>query len=317
MPCFNPIKAYASYENRTKNGKSVIMFDRKSSGFSRPVMLPCGQCIGCRIERSKSWALRCIHEASTFESNCFITLTFNEENVGNGSLIKSDFQKFMKRLRKRFSGEKVVVTNGKEMRPIRFFHCGEYGSKLERPHHHACLFNFDFVDKVIWSIRDGVRLYRSKSLEELWPYGFCTVGDVTWQSAAYVARYITKKITGENAASHYVKVDNESGEIYHIEPEYITMSRRPGIGKNWFERFKDDAFPKDFITHRGKKFKVPAYYDKLYDSVEPENFHKVKIKRLTSAEKHADNNTMWRLDVRRKCQEAKVKILRRSMENAD
>lgn len=112
MACYNPIKAYVSYERRTKNGKSQIQFSRKDAGFSRPVDLPCGQCIGCRIQRSKDWALRCIHEASIYESNCFITLTFNKGTMNNtGTLVKSDFQKFMKRLRKRFRGFSPVVRN--------------------------------------------------------------------------------------------------------------------------------------------------------------------------------------------------------------
>ena len=100
---------------------------------------------------------------------------------------------------------------------VRFFHCGEYGELLYRPHYHACLFGFDFSDKVLWSTRGGVRLYRSKILEKLWTFGFSTIGDVTFESAAYVARYCTKKITGDKADEHY------NGR----SPEYVTMSRPP------------------------------------------------------------------------------------------
>ena len=120
--------------------------------------MPCGQCIGCRLERSRQWAIRCVHEASLWPDNCFVTLTFDDDNIiSSGSLVKADFQKFMKRLRKRFG------------KGVRYFHCGEYGDLLGRPHHHACLFNFSFPDRYLWSSSGGVNLYRSPTLEELWP----------------------------------------------------------------------------------------------------------------------------------------------------
>ena len=317
MSCYKPLKAYLSHEHKTKNGKAKVYFDRVKAGFSSLVELPCGQCLGCRIDKSREWALRCVHESSCFENNCFITLTFCDSHLRvDGSLVKRDFQLFMKRLRKRFTGiEPVVDHDGKKRYPIRYFHCGEYGAELQRPHHHACLFNFDFPDKVIWSVRDGVRLFRSALLEELWPYGFCTIGDVTFESAAYVARYVTKKITGDAAASHYLRVVRDTGELVYVLPEYITMSRRPGIGKAWFERFNDDVFPKDFVTSAGKVYKVPSYYDKLYDSLRPEDFLKIKKKRLTSVLKHSDNNTSDRLRARLKCKEAQVKRSCRSYED--
>lgn len=319
MVCFRPLKAYQSFEKVTKNGKGKICFDHKTAGHSKRVDLPCGQCIGCRIDRSKAWALRCVHEASLYEHNCFITLTFDDDHIDfpRQSLDKGDFQRFMKRLRKRYEGLEEVFNREtvKKSRPIRYFHCGEYGAEMGRPHHHACIFNFDFMDKVLWKCRDGVRLYRSSELEKLWPYGYSAIGDVTWQSAAYVARYITKKMTGEAAKTHYMRVDRDTGEVFYIEPEYITMSRRPGIGKEWYLRYKDDLFPKDFVTHDGKKFKIPSYYDKLYDCDRPKDFSKIRKKRLKRAAKHADNNTWRRLAAREVCQERKVKTLGRSMEN--
>ena len=341
MPCFHPISAYQSLTERTPNGKSVIVF--KKPDLSSPyttIELPCSQCIGCRIDRSRSWALRCVHEASLFTHNCFITLTFNPAHINeHGTLVKADFQKFIKRLRKKYSGIDAVSTSGttytlpelvkikseygslhpnftKDIKyPIRYFHCGEYGSELNRPHHHACLFNFDFLDKKLWSIRDGVRLYRSPSLDKLWPFGYCTVGAVTYQSAAYVARYITKKVNGELAKSHYRRLDKSTGEIWHIEPEYITMSRRPGIGRRFFDKYKSDLYPKDFITHNGKKFKAPKYYDKIYDSIDPESLDKIKNKRKLDFSKHSSDNTKQRLSQREKVLLSKCKILKRELEN--
>jgi len=329
MACFHPLDAFRSLTKRTANGKSVIVFklsDVSSSPFE-PIKLPCGQCTGCRIDRAKQWSLRCVHEASLFENNCFITLTFNDDSLDSrGSLVKSDFQKFMKRLRKKFSGIEPVtpadsydeyndlVVPGKTTFPIRYFHCGEYGSQLSRPHHHACIFNFDFPDRKLWSVRDGVRLYRSAALEKLWPYGFCTVGDVTLQSAAYVARYILKKYNGDLGVSHYMRCDDD-GVVYYLEPEYITMSRRPGIGKRWFELYNSDLFPKDFVTFSGKKFKIPAYYDKIYDSWDPTAFSEIKLKRKLAALDNCDNNSVDRLLTRERVLNSKLKILQRGFEN--
>ena len=156
MACYRPLRAYAL---RNAEGKMQVSFKRKI-GYE-PIWLPCGQCIGCRLERSRQWAMRCMHEAQMYDRNCFVTLTYDDEHLPpNGSLNKRDFQLFMKRLRKRYGSG------------IRYYQCGEYGELLGRPHHHAILFNFDFDDKVLWSVRDGVRLYRSASLEQLWPHGY-------------------------------------------------------------------------------------------------------------------------------------------------
>lgn len=321
MTCYHPITAYKSLKSKTVNDKSVILFQKKHKldaeklAVLKEIKLPCGKCIGCRISRSQAWALRCLHEASLYEYNCFITLTFNNENLNEyQELEKADFQNFMKRLRSMFKGLSAV--GGKY--PIRYFHCGEYGNNLMRPHHHACLFNFDFLDKQLWKVRDGVRLYRSPSLEKLWPYGFSTVGEVTYQSAAYVARYCMKKIDGLKSALHYVnqfKVDKETGEMLKIQPEYITMSRRPGIGRRWYEKFKTDLYPKDFVTVNGSKKKVPQYYDKIYDIEYPEEMQKIKKIRVAKQNENVDNNSNQRLRVRETVTEKRVKKLIRSYES--
>lgn len=326
MGCYKPLTAYRPKGRLTENGKSVITFRIQDCYYDHyeTIELPCGQCIGCRIERSRQWAIRCVHEASLWRYNCFVTLTFNDDALKDNpsqTLIKSDFQNFMKRLRKNHEGiEYTEKEDGKLHKPIRYFHCGEYGSKLERPHHHACLFNFTFPDKTLWTIRDGVKLYRSETLEKLWchdgkPLGYCTIGDVTFQSAAYVARYVTKKITGDKARAHYARVDKETGEMLPILPEYNTMSRRPGIGKKWFDQYYEDVFPKDFITYNGKKFRPPAYYDKIYDTIAPDDFKIIKEKRLTNLQKFIKDNTPERRKVREEVQTRKCKLLVREIEN--
>lgn len=298
MPCYTPLIGFYSAEVNPTGKRSIVFDSRKAvhdlRGFPIKLEVPCGQCIGCRLERSRQWAVRCVHEASLYDKNCFITLTYDDDHVpGNGSLVKSDFQKFMKRLRKKFG------------KGVRYYECGEYGEKLQRPHYHACLFNFDFPDKELWSIRGGVSLYRSRLLEEVWPFGFATVGDVTFESAAYVARYCTKKITGERSVGYY------KGRV----PEFVTMSRRPGIGFDWYRAFRSDVYPDDFVVIRdGIKVKPPKYYDSLYDVEHHKVLQDMKYERRLKAESNPHNN-YCRLSVRHALQKLKAKQLIRSYEN--
>lgn len=293
MPCYKPLQAGRS-KLPDSDGKYRILFNIKFPRQFESIQLPCGQCIGCRLERSRQWAVRCVHEASLHESNCFITLTFNNAHLNpEGSLVKGDFQKFMKRLRKRFGSG------------VRYFHCGEYGEKLARPHHHACLFNFDFPDRVHWQTRQGIALFTSEALKELWPFGFSTIGDVTFESAAYVARYVTKKITGKLAPAHY------AGRL----PEYVTMSRRPGIARGWIDQFKSDVYPADKVIIRGGvEAKPPRYYDSIFDLSDHEQFVKVRDRRVKLA-KSSPDNTRERLDVRHEIQKRKCTFLKRGYEN--
>lgn len=267
MPCYHPLLAYRLDGKITFNKPFVY-----AKGFN----LPCGQCIGCRLSYSRQWAIRCVHEAQMHENNCFITLTFSPEELEKrknpASLDVSEFQRFMKRLRKKYG------------KGVRFFHCGEYGEKNKRPHYHALLFGVDFGDRELWSTRDGVKLYVSDNLSKLWPYGFSTIGDVTFESAAYVARYVMKKVRGEGAPDHYSNwLDPITGEITEVKPEYATMSRRDGIGKTWFDKYKNDVFPNDYCVIRGHEVKPPRYYETLLKQYYPEEHEELKAKRKEEA----------------------------------
>lgn len=303
MACYSPLTAYMSLSRKTESGANVVSF-KPDLGPCEKVFLPCGQCTGCRIDKSREWAVRCVHEASMHEQNCFITLTFDEEHANEkGTLDKTDFQKFVKRLRKRIQPHRV-----------RYFHCGEYGENGARPHHHACLFGYDFPDRKQWTIRDNVPLYRSDLLERLWPNGYSTVGDVTWESAAYCARYVVKKVNGEKAREHYRRVDPDTGECWDVQPEYCTSSTRPGIGKTWFDRYgQTDLYCKDYVTVDGKKYDVPGYYDRLLGRRDPGKLALIKAARKIRAAQHADNNTLARLRTRQKCHDARISQLERSI----
>lgn len=192
MPCYHPLDAWRP-DPSTGSKKLIFSYNAKHCHSPKPdLQVPCGQCVGCRLERSRQWAIRCVHEASLHQHNCFITLTYADEHLPpNNSLVYEHFQLFMKRLRKKY-GE-----------GIRFYMCGEYGENFGRPHFHACLFGHNFPDLKLWKTVNKQKLYRSAELETLWPFGHSSVGTVTFESAAYVARYILKKVSGEAAERHY------------------------------------------------------------------------------------------------------------------
>ncbi len=278
MACFAPLDGWRSRE-RTESGKRAIVFDARTAYRDLPVTLACGKCIGCRLERSRQWAVRCVHEASLWEKNVFATLTYKELPPG-GSLRPRDFVLFMKRLRKERECLRCIVPcdHGK----VRFFHCGEYGAG-GRPHHHVLLFNCSFDDgEVFKKAPSGEVIYRSKELERLWPHGFSSFGNVTFQSAGYVARYSLKKVS----------VSQLSGR----EPEYLTMSRRKGIGAAWISKYHADVYPRDeLVLSGGKVCRPPRFYDQV-----------VGFKRLPRKDRDPKEGGSSRLIQKRVCAERSV-----------
>lgn len=267
-----------------------------------------------------------------------------------------DHQDFMKRLRKHIYEEhykkympptwlslrKFIKYRKKSLPPapkIKFFHCGEYGQicrncglsyklcknnvkcpewlrSIGRPHFHSCIFGYDFKDKKLHSMKNGIPLHTSETLQKLWPQGYSTIGEVTFESAAYVARYITKKITGDKALDHYAILDIETGEILGDRPkEYITMSRREGIGQNWFKKYKKDVYPDDFLIYKGKKYGVPSYYDNQYELEEPEEIQRIKDLRKAKIESNPEEHTPERLAQKKKNLLERASKLKRNLEN--
>jgi hypothetical protein len=303
MACFKPIQAW-----RTPDGQ-VLFY---GSPGVRPVKLPCGQCIGCRLDRSREWALRCVHEAQLHDKNCFITLTYNPESLPpDTGLRKRDFQNYMKRLRKRIHPAKV-----------RYYMCGEYGDKNGRPHYHAILFGYNYPDwEYFFDSGSGEPVYTSKKLEEDWQnQGFVTVGNMTWQSAAYVARYVMKKINGQlkdkrdpkTGLKPYERYNQFTGEIVEVIPEYTTMSRRPGIGHGWVREYHGDVYPKDYTTVNGMRQKPPRYYDNFIRNIDPILLDEVKAERELAAYENEENKAE-RLEAREKVKLAQNSQLKRSI----
>ncbi|WNK14712.1 MAG: replication initiator protein [Microvirus sp.] len=302
MPCWKPLQAYRSRVLNPETGRYGVTFNPvKGLVEGSSLVLPCGRCMGCRIEKSRQWALRCLHESQMHERNCFITLTYDDDHVPIDYSVKlRDWQLFMKRLR-----------FDKGTKAIRFFACGEYGDRLLRPHYHALLFNCDFADKELRQKRGENRVYTSKTLAKLWPFGSHEIGDVSFKSAAYVARYVIKKQNGDHADRQYYRASPVDGLFYRVKPEFAVMSRRPGLGTTWFAKFRTDAFPSDFLVVDGRKVKPPKFY--LEKLAEPEALPITRARKRFAVKNRA-NSTPARLAVREEVQAAKLKRLQRTME---
>ncbi len=201
------------------------------------------------------------------------------------------------------------------MGPFRFLHSGEYGDESKRPHYHACLFGLDFSeDRVVHSQEDGHILWQSPQLEKLWGHGYATIGPLNFDTAAYCASYTQKKVRGPKihdqnktqkridyetdslrlVAKAYQRVDTNTGEITTVKPEYATMSRRPGLGSKWFEKYQSDVYPDDFVVMKGKKFRPPKYYDQLLEKKNPILMEKIKQQRRKKSNEHPEEQTYRR-----------------------
>lgn len=268
---------------------------------------PCGQCSGCRLERSRHWATRCMNEAQLHKRNCYITLTYNDANLPAEGLRYRDWQLFLKRLRKSASREKKP--------PVRFYMSGEYGEATKRPHFHAALFGYDFDDKVFHKQNHrGDRLYTSSTLDRLWNKGFASVGTLTFESAAYIARYIMKKQTGDPAhvEAHYRQID-EHGEITYRTPEMNQMSRRPGIGHRWINTYTSDVYPTGEMIINGHRAPPPRYYDNIYKKQNEKLYKEMKLARRKKGDLHSKHKTPQRLKVQQQVHEAKIQKLKRKL----
>jgi len=289
------------------------------------LQLACGQCIGCRLEYSRQWANRCVLEASDWECNYFLTLTYDNENLPLKSVLDKEtgeiietptlypehLKKFMKDLR-RYYDYHYAHDN------IRFFACGEYGETGERPHYHVLLFNMPITDLVPYAKNHlGQTRYQSEDIRKIWGKGYIDIGGVTWESSAYVARYILKKQKGETKE-----------EAYRFkEPEFTRMSRMPGIARKYYDENKYKMYELDeiLINKTGGKVqsvKPARYYDRLFDIEYPEQMELIKNQRKEVAietEKNTLSNTTLSKEEYNELKERKkiesIKNLKRGIES--
>lgn len=211
-------------------------------------------------------------------ASCFLTLTYSDDNLPKGgTLVKRDLQLFMKRLRKAYG------------KGVRFYACGEYGEITGRPHYHLLLFNCEFLDKAFYKrAKRGESMYTSLVVSKLWPFGFNVIGDVTFDSCAYVARYLLQKRHGEASIKHY------AGRA----KEFCVMSRRPGIGMSWFSSYHAECYAHDSVIMNGREVRPPRYYDSKFEVVDSSRLAELKVKRRRRACLHRLDNTSARRRVR-------------------
>lgn len=268
MACNKPLKGWFSVSGG-------FTLSAKDAYRSMPMSVPCGQCMGCRLAKTAEWATRIMHEAQMHDISSFVTLTYNNENLPiDLSLDKTHLQLFLKRLRKYLSPKK-----------IRFFAAGEYGDISLRPHYHLIIFNYWPQDKELYKETEYGNLWTSVKLEKLWGKGFVTIGDVTFETAAYTASYVTKKITGDEMRFHY------RGR----NPEFALMSRNKGIGATWFDKFELQTKKLDSVVSRGFQRAVPQYYQKKLKERDFDTHFMNKIRRIGKrlSEERLDINEIY------------------------
>lgn len=293
MPCYFPVRAFLGADGS-------VSFSELRHDFVSSLDLPCGRCMGCRLDRSRDWAIRCVHESKLHKQNSFVTLTYSPEHLPpDNGLHYEHFQKFIRRLRKKAP-------------KFRFFMCGEYGDDTDRPHYHAILFGLSFPDQQRFGGSDAKPVYISRTLEHIWGLGSCTVQAVNFSTARYVAGYIHKKRLGKDAAKFYERVTTD-GEIISRALPLSRMSLKPGIGRPWLDKFFTDAFPHGNVISKGRETKTPKYYERIYKKLDPDGYAELVHQRYKFSLKHPGENTDERLHARSEVATAAANLKPRSL----
>lgn len=228
--------------------------------------------------------------------NSFLTLTFDEKNLPKDlSLAKSHLQKFFRYLRKDL-----------ELK-FSYFAAGEYGDETNRAHYHALIFGHDWEDKVLYEQKEDGDYYMSPSLNKAWGKGNVIIGAITFKSAAYVARYVLKKLHGDQLA-RYQHLDAETGELITMQQPFGLQSKKPAIGLRWIERYFEDIYGKDAIAINGQLMKPPKYYDEWLKKHDPKRLKTIKEKRTKEAKPLSDAERDARGKIARAKQTRKTKV---------
>lgn len=309
MPCYHPKKAWKPCSKNNPDQRPKFGdFPPSNRWAYSAIKLPCGACIGCRLDKASEWGARIMQESQFHKFNAFLTLTIDDENMNDKHEVSPrDLQLFMKKLRKWVKKKHGVN--------VRFVAVGEYGDQTKRAHYHVCLFGECFMEdrKECEKSHTGHRQWVSETLTKLWGKGNCKIGAITPESAEYVGRHNIKKVNGEKAKEHYRYQLPITGEIVDRLPEFIRMSNRPGIGRGYFEQNKETLKKRDSVIVKGRERRVPKYYDKLLKREDPETLEAIKAKRKARARKpeNKKNSTPERLLVREIVRKSKLAMLAR------
>lgn len=309
MVCQNPRYIYIRphYPNKQLTEEELHKLNKPSMVYRKgwtQIAVPCGECDCCKIEKANEWATRITNEASEWDNKgIFVTLSYDNQHLpknkdGLTTLKRKDIVNFKKRLRKYAEKHQPAIKEwinpqtGKTERPIRTFECGEYGFNGTRaaiggnPHYHILIMNwvpndlkFDKISK-----KSGLPIYKSKTISKIWGMGYCPIGLIAYESAAYVARYTMKKNGLAKIKREYydaeeidkngeIKIKRKWRNIKGIqESEFISMSTCPGIGKTWFIKNKENIKTNNCILIHSKKGtltrKIPRYYKKIWEKID-------------------------------------------------
>lgn len=308
MACTSPIRGVRYADGRVRPVRGVAdsrLHGAKVWGNLAELELPCGRCGDCRVRKTTDWTTRLEHEATQHERAAFLTLTFSDEGLAlrelqHGThpfdLDMGDWQRFAKRLRK-------------HIKTFRYFQVGEYGDQSKRPHYHALMFGEDFKigTSAEWKTKEGFPRWTHPTIEKCWPYGFHEIGQVLPETIRYVARYVQKKRFGTELQNSLQRTDLLTGEFVGVRPELASMSRRPGIGSNWFKNYKHEVFPDDFVILDGKKKPVPRYYVNLLKRDDEAAAARLTEARAKKSQKRAPDNVPERRAARAQVTRAKIR----------
>lgn len=254
MPCEKPLEGYLP-----ANGGQVRFSKPRNGRAYTKIDIPCGQCILCRLEHARQWAVRITHESTLHDENAFITLTYKDELVPEFNSLSTESKKnAWQRPQDRNHLSKFFKRLRKKIGKFRYYAVGEYGDKTQRPHYHACIFGHAFTEDRTILREQPFLLWTNPLLEEAWGNGMVSVGALNFTTAQYTAAYVTKKLTGKQ---QYVRLDEESGELIPLVQPRAYMSLRPAIAKNWLTPYGDQTFAHDQVVINGKAQKPPKYYD--------------------------------------------------------
>lgn len=332
MACYSPLKSFPTGKFNEKTGKPVLRilsaqttaFKDVNGKFVEGQKIPCGQCIGCRLDYSREWAIRSYLEAKQYKFNYFITLTYNDDHLPRGkgwsvesgecfdsvTLEPKDLTKFIKDVRGHWKYHFDHIG-------IRFMAAGEYGDTSRRPHYHLIMYNLPIDDLKLWKTNyNKQKLYVSPTLSKIWGKGYVVIGEVTWESSAYVARYVMKKQTGKDNRIVYSALGQKK--------EFMRVSRNPGLARNYFEDNYKKIYETDqvFVNRGGKVIasKPVAYFDRLYEKINPVWLSLIKGMRQDAGEnandlvlQGTDLDEFDYLDVKKTIKESSIKALAKKL----
>lgn len=331
MPCYRPQPATQAYNSLRVSGKAIgwnkpklvypthrdsdgsrsfppVLGDFSSISSRSPehryITLPCGKCFGCRSDNARMWSLRMMHEARYHSTNYFVTLTYADGSLPPGAdLDYRDLRLFMVNARHYFQTPEC---------PFKYFACGEYGDKTLRPHYHFAGFDWKFDDLRPFKQTQSGWYYLSESLREVWRHGHVIVAPLEWDCAAYIARYVTKKMHGPAVRTKNT-FDPETGELDKYTIERAFQSK--GLGLPWYTDNQDEVWNLDAVLFKNKYLvKPPRYYFKQLEKSDPDRALAIKEARrdgnpLTIIDQERDRELLYEMEARR----LQMQTLKRSL----